>query len=590
MRKINLNFYLKRYIPQIIFYCIFIFLGALGSIITVILGAQVISYITVANFALGFRFSFYYLIAIVARSACWYISNILYYKYANQIGAEISLDLTKRCFELSSSTFSENNTGSFVQKIINEPKTVLENLSEIVDSISTIISGLVVICYIYSLNWIIGLIFSLVLIGLVNLEAVRQKVRKKKQLNRKRIEDQTTSLVTEIIKSEKDIKALSLDNKLLDVANNNLNKRKKSELDYQLTDNSFWSARNVLIQIFSGLIFILGIRFLQQNIITLSAVILLYSYKEDIYSLVWSWGRISQSITDIKVSNQRMFGLFDTDLYEIDRFGNIDIEDINGEIEFKNVKYSYTELVENKGKKNKIKVERIKQQPIFNDLSFKITPNSTVAFVGKSGSGKSTILSLITKLFVVDSGEIKIDGFNINDLTKQSLRKNISLINQSPYIFDMSIKDNLLLAKKDATDEELWEALNQACFDQDVKKMPKGIDSVVGETGIKLSGGQRQRLAIARALLKNSKIILFDESTSSLDNFAQSHIQTSIENMKGKHTIIIVAHRLSTIKNVDKIYFLSNGEIIDSGTFNELFENNQQFRNMFLIENLNDKD
>jgi ABC-type multidrug transport system fused ATPase/permease subunit len=163
---------------------------------------------------------------------------------------------------------------------------------------------------------------------------------------------------------------------------------------------------------------------------------------------------------------------------------------------------------------------------------------------------------------------------------------NISMISQFPYIFDMSIKENLLLVKKDATDEEIWDVLARACFDEDVKAMPKGIDTKVGETGVKLSGGQRQRLAIARALLKNSKIIMFDESTSSLDNFAQSHIQQSIENLKGQHTIIIVAHRLSTIKNVDTIYFLENGEIKGKGTFDELFNNNEDFQKMFLIENI----
>ena len=150
----------------------------------------------------------------------------------------------------------------------------------------------------------------------------------------------------------------------------------------------------------------------------------------------------------------------------------------------------------------------------------------------------------------------------------------------------MTIKENLLLVKKDATDEELWEVLKRASFDEDVKLMPKGLNTKVGESGVKLSGGQRQRLAIARALLKQSKIILFDESTSSLDNFAQSNIQHSIENLKGQHTIVIVAHRLSTIRNADTIYFLEEGKISASGTFDELFENNEQFKKMFLIENI----
>jgi len=235
----------------------------------------------------------------------------------------------------------------------------------------------------------------------------------------------------------------------------------------------------------------------------------------------------------------------------------------------------------NKERKIKSKKE------IFSNLSFTIQPNTTVAFVGKSGSGKSTILNLMSKLYTVDEGEITIDKVNINDLTKNTLRNTISLVNQFPYIFDMTIKENLLLAKKDATDEEIMEAIKKASLSEFIESLSDGINTQVGESGIKLSGGQKQRLAIARALLRNSPIIIFDESTSSLDNFAQEDIKRSIDSLKGKSTIVIVAHRLSTIRNVDQIFFLDNGKIEDIGTFDELFENNVKFKNMFYAENIN---
>jgi len=190
---------------------------------------------------------------------------------------------------------------------------------------------------------------------------------------------------------------------------------------------------------------------------------------------------------------------------------------------------------------------------------------------------------------MVDGGEVLIDKVNINEFDKKTLRSTISLVNQFPYIFDMSIKDNLLLAKKDATNDEIMDALQMASLKEFVDGLAKGIDTVVGESGIKLSGGQRQRLAIARAMLRKSPIIIFDESTSSLDNFAQNDIKRSIDKMKGKSTIIIVAHRLSTIKNVDKIFFLDNGEIIDSGSFDYLYKNNKKFKTMFLAEDIIDK-
>ena len=242
----------------------------------------------------------------------------------------------------------------------------------------------------------------------------------------------------------------------------------------------------------------------------------------------------------------------------------------------------------NKKSKNKKKQHRkiISTNQIFTDLNFKIQPNTTVAFVGKSGSGKSTILNLMSKMFEVDGGEVLIDGVNINDLSKETLRGSISLVNQFPYIFDMTIKENMLLAKPDATNEEIEKAIKDASFDDFITTLKKGVNTKVGESGVKLSGGQKQRLAIARALLRNSSIIIFDESTSSLDNFAQENIKRSIDGLKGKSTVVIVAHRLSTIKNVDKIFFLDEGKIIDSGTFDYLFENNEKFKNMFLAENI----
>jgi len=303
-------------------------------------------------------------------------------------------------------------------------------------------------------------------------------------------------------------------------------------------------------------------------------------------------------LIDIKVSSERMFGLFDEKEFVTEKFGNVELENVKGSIEFKKVKFTYVEYEEIKQHNKMTRKERkeLKKNPpirkikstntIFNNLSFKVDPNTTVAFVGKSGSGKSTILNLMSKLYEVEDGEVLIDGVNINELTKNTIRKSISLVNQFPYIFDMTIKDNLLLAKKDASDEEIMDAIQKASLTEFIASLPDGINTKVGESGIKLSGGQKQRLAIARAMLRNSSIIIFDESTSSLDNFAQEDIRKSIDGLKGKSTIVIVAHRLSTIRNVDKIFFLDEGKIVDVGTFEQLFENNVKFRNMFYAENL----
>jgi ATP-binding cassette subfamily B protein len=186
----------------------------------------------------------------------------------------------------------------------------------------------------------------------------------------------------------------------------------------------------------------------------------------------------------------------------------------------------------------------------------------------------------------VESGEVLIDGVNVNNLDKTTLRNTFSLVNQFPYIFDMTIKENLKLAKPEATDNEIIEAIRLASLDEFVGSLPHGIETKVGESGIKLSGGQKQRLAIARAMLRRSSIILFDESTSSLDNIAQEEVKKSIDGLKGTSTIVIVAHRLSTIKDSDIIFFLDEGKIIDQGNFDHLYQNNEKFQRMFLAENI----
>ena len=216
------------------------------------------------------------------------------------------------------------------------------------------------------------------------------------------------------------------------------------------------------------------------------------------------------------------------------------------------------------------------------DMSFKV--NETVAFVGKSGAGKSTIFSLLCKLYDNYRGKILIDNIDIKELDRDSLRSNISVISQNPYVFNMSIKDNLRITKKGLTDEEMKKACKLACLDTFIDSLPDKYDTVVGEGGVMLSGGQKQRLAIARALIQKTEIILFDEATSALDNETQKQIQEAIDNLKNEYTIMIIAHRFSTILNCDKIFFVENGKVIDSGTHKQLFKKCIQYKKLYESE------
>ncbi len=602
-KQIGITHYLKQHKLGISLYILVYLIAGACGIIGTLLFAQVVVNVSSNIYTKAIYILCIIIGTVVIKRLCWYFSGLIYQKVANAIMASLNYDLSRQAFKLNSKTFTDHNTGTFVQRLVQDPERIVNNLADLVDIFTDILSITIVLIYITTLNVYIGLvILAIVIIGIL-LERKRVTIRTKNRRDTRKKSDKVNSLSTEIVKSEKDIKSLGLEDKLSEVAKEHYEAYKRSSYRTDVVDMNFWSIRNFLIEVVGIAILILGIKLIDNGLITLATFMIIYSYNDHLYRFIWSIGNVLSIFSEIKVCCERMFGLFDEKEFVTEKFGNVHLENVKGQIEFKHVKYSYIEYENNDDQKKdedkkltRKEKKALKKAPkerkikstnhIFDDLSFKIEPNTTVAFVGRSGSGKSTILNLMSKMYEVDGGQVLIDNININDLDKPTLRKTISLVNQFPYIFDMTIKENLLLAKKDASDEELENAIKNASLSDFISTLNEGLDTKVGESGIKLSGGQKQRLAIARALLRNSSIIIFDESTSSLDNFAQEEIKHSIDALKGKSTIVIVAHRLSTIRNVDKIFFLDEGKIEDIGTFDYLFENNVKFKNMFYAENL----
>ena len=603
-KKPNIVMYLKKFKGWIFLYILLTAFACVCDIFLTIFMARTIEVITLQEF----QKAMFLLLAIIGISVfqrlCWYFINLIYFKYSNKIMSLLNLDLAKQAFKLNSKTYNDHDTGTFVQRIVEDPAQIVDNLASLVDMIMSIITSTVMLIYITTLNaWIaLALVVLAVVAGII--EYKRVKIRRKNRWIVRRKNDKVNSLTTEIVRSEKDIKSLDLEDKLSEVSKEYYEDYRNQRYKLDKTDVNFWSIRNFIIGIGTFAVLVLGIYLMDRGLLTLASFMIVYSNRGSLWDVVYNAGNLANTFVNIKVCHSRMFSLFDEDEFVTERFGTLSVDNLVGEIEFKDVSYTFKEYeyeeltaddlfkkrTEKKAKKGKDKYKRnkklVSENKIFDKLSFKIQPNTTVAFVGKSGSGKSTILNLMSKMYEADEGQVLIDGIDIKSLDKETLRSTISLVNQFPYIFDMTIKENLLLAKADATDEEIVDAIKKASLEEFVSTLPKGLDTKVGESGIKLSGGQKQRLAIARALLRNSNIIIFDESTSSLDNFAQGEIKKSIDGLKGKSTIVIVAHRLSTIKDVDKIFFLDGGKIIDTGTFDELFEKNEKFKTMFLAENI----
>ena len=239
----------------------------------------------------------------------------------------------------------------------------------------------------------------------------------------------------------------------------------------------------------------------------------------------------------------------------------------NGQINFNNVNFKYDLDNENLN--------------ILDKVNLNISGGKMTALVGHSGSGKSTILNLIPRFYNISAGNIKIDDQSINELSINSLRKEISLVSQDTTLFDDTIRNNIAYAKLKATDEEIIEAAKKSFASDFIEKMPNGYDTLIGENGLRLSGGEKQRISIARAMLKESSIILLDEATSSLDADTEQKIQQALNLLTKNKTTVVIAHRLSTILNSDQIYVIDSGKVIANGNHNELLNHSPVYKNFY---------
>jgi ATP-binding cassette subfamily B protein len=289
--------------------------------------------------------------------------------------------------------------------------------------------------------------------------------------------------------------------------------------------------------------------------------------------LIENLNDFTQTYQKTIVSIGRVNDILENRLYSDDKFGNVKLKNIEGVIEFRNVVFGYPD-----------------EDIVLKNFNMTITPHKKIAIVGKSGQGKSTLFNLITRIFDPIEGEILIDGINTLDIDEESLRKNISIIRQEPFTFNRTIRENFELIDKNIKLKDIRKYAKMAYLDDYIMSLPKKYDTILGEGGVNLSGGQKQRLSIARALSKNSKIILFDEATSALDNLSQSYIKKVIDDLVNDHTVVIVAHRLSTIIDADIIYVVDKGKVVASGKHSELLKTNETYRNLYTEESLNSED
>ncbi len=305
--------------------------------------------------------------------------------------------------------------------------------------------------------------------------------------------------------------------------------------------------------------------------ITVGTLVAFVGYIDRLYSPLRRLVNSSTTLTQSFASMDRMFEFLDETYDIVDAPNAMDCKEVKGDIVFENVTFAYS--------KN--------EPPVLRDISFSVKAGETIALVGMSGGGKSTLVSLIPRFYDVTKGRILLDGIDIRDIRVRSLRDQIGMVFQDSFLFSDSVKENILLGKPGATDEEVIAAAKAANAHDFIMNLPEGYDTKVGERGIKLSGGQKQRIAIARVFLKNPPLLIFDEATSALDLESEHYIQEAMERLAKNRTTFIVAHRLSTITHADRIFLIEDGKIVESGTHDELMARKGQYYHLFTIQQLN---
>lgn len=506
------------------------------------------------------------------------LSHAIIQNYAGAMLEKIESKLTrklgyftyKKALDMPSYAYEEKTSGEVINRITTDADSLSFAFGQLLSAISSLIGSLVVIVYIFANSWIVGLEIVIFVLLLFVIIRKYNPILKKAHKERKEKQDLFTSLATESIRGIREIKTLGIKGSLLNDMKEiikNIFQKSENEIDVR---KGFTLQTRILKGLLEVGVFITCIILIYYKQISLTFFIAMTYYVYRYMWLIENFNSLTQTYQKLVVSLGRVNEILENRLYEDEKFGEKEIKEIKGIIEFKNVTFGYPN-----------------EQITLKNFNLTLEPNKKIAIVGKSGQGKSTLFNLITRIFDPVEGEILLDGINIKELTESALRKNISIIRQEPFIFNRTIKENFKLVDKRIPLATIRKYTKLAYLDDYIMSLPKKYDTILGESGVNLSGGQKQRLSIARTLAKESKVILFDEATSALDNKSQNYIKKAIDKLSESHTVVIVAHRLSTIMDADIIHIVDKGQIVASGTHDELLNNNGIYKELYKNESLN---
>ena len=560
--------YTTNYVNKIILAVVFsLFVAASTSSIAYLLDPAIEKIFLEKDQTLIYLIPLAIVIAFSVKGISLYISKVIMINVGQNLKADVQKDMLKSLISSDTNYINKSHSGNFISKL-NADVFMLQNLISVAllnlfkDSFTLI--GL--LCVMFFQNWKLSLI-AIIMIPLAGYTAkVLGKRISKASLQELQKTEIFTKKLVEIFKNHKLIKIFQAEKTENSRSHKSLDDLKKKMIKTQVVFMRNTPIMETLTGIMIAVLLIYSGTLINNDELEINNFFSFLAAMMLAYQPVRALAGLNISINQGLTAAKRVLPIVDieNEIKDNKNYPNLIFK--NGEINFSNIDFNYN-----------IKTDK----SALTKINLDIPGGKTTALVGPSGSGKSTILSLIPRFYDPQNGEIKIDNQIIKHVNLSSLRKHISLVSQETTLFDDTIKNNLLYAKPDASMENLEKAANDSFSMEFISELPDKFETIIGENGLRLSGGQKQRISIARAMLKNSSIILLDEATSALDSETEEKIQNAIQRLTKNKTTVIIAHRLSTILNSNLIYVIENGKVVDKGTHKTLLANSETYKNFY---------
>ena len=494
-----------------------------------------------------------------------YAANYMNTWVGTKINQDLKRILFKKLLSLETAFFDTHNSGLIIQRFSSDTDTACNGLlANLKTFITQVFSSFSLVCVLIYNSWQLSIIAIVVLFcSLLPLTSVKRRI--KKSVTRS-VEESTKSFTVynETFNGHKTISAYNLQNVIYRRFDETL--KQLFKLSIKIVQKTGWITPLMHIIISAGIggVIWYGSTLIVEHKISAGNFVSFITALVLLYTPIKNIGKSFNNVQISFLAIERIFELLNLKPQIIDCKNAQKLEKIKGSIVFDHVCFSYTD-----------------DNPVLKDINLSVPHGSSIALVGNSGGGKTTLVNLLPRFYDVSSGQILINGKNIRTYALTSLRNQIAVVFQDNFLFSGSIRDNILLGKTDATEKEIWKVLKLVYLDDFIKTLPEGLDTQIGERGTLLSGGQKQRLAIARALIKDTPIVILDEATSALDNKSEAIVQKAIENLMKNRTVFIIAHRLSTIKNADHIAVINDGQIVEAGSHQSLLKQNGAYATLY---------